>query len=241
MTRAAGFLVDLDGTLISGNLVLPDANWLLAHAADRYMLVSNNSEHTPELLCRHLRRMGLPVHPDRIVLAGTSAIDLIALNHPGASLLLLGSPALRNYAKRQGLRMDGTSYDVVLVARDRHFSYVRLARAAEALSKGARLYVACPDRSHPGSHGQPVPEAGALAAAVMAAAGVTEHVCVGKPEPLLFEAACTRLGIAPRDAIMIGDNADTDGEGARRLGMHFVHVRNGDIRSGFQANLKIAV
>ncbi|MHA6692111.1 HAD-IIA family hydrolase [Devosia sp. A449] len=241
MTRAAGYLVDLDGTLISGNLVLPDARWLLAQAADRYMLVSNNSEHTPELLCRHLRRMGLPVQPDRIVLAGTSAIDLIARNQPGASLLLLGSQALRNYAKRQGLDVDGTTYDVVLVARDRRFSYARLARAAEALAGGATLYVACPDRSHPGSHGQPVPEAGALAAAVMAAAGVTRHICVGKPEPLLFEAACRRLGIAPREAIMIGDNADTDGEGARRLGMAFVQVRNGDIRSGFDVPLRIAV
>jgi HAD superfamily hydrolase (TIGR01509 family) len=86
-----------------------------------------------------------------------------------------------------------------------------------------------------------VPEAGALAAAVMAASGVTRHICVGKPEPLLFEAACHRLGIAPREAIMIGDNADTDGEGARRLGMAFVQVRNGDIRSGFDVPLKIAV
>jgi len=46
----------------------------------------------------------------------------------------------------------------VLVARDRYFTYRKLALAANAVSHGAQLFVAAPYRSHPGPHGQPIPE-----------------------------------------------------------------------------------
>ena len=41
---------------------------------------------------------------------------------------------------------------------------------------------------------------------------------VMKPDPKIFLAACERLGVAPGDALMIGDNAEADG-GAERAGI----------------------
>lgn len=76
-----------------------------------------------------------------------------------------------------------------------------------------------------------MPEAGALAEAIMAAAGVRKHQIIGKPEPLLFLATCKHLGIAPQQAVMIGDNAETYGAGARRLGMRFCLMHRGGLRS----------
>jgi len=237
LADAAGYLIDLDGTLISGRTTLPDAHWLLERVADRFMLVSNNSEHTPLQLSRHLRQVGLAIPPERIVLAGTAAIEQIARTAPGARVLLLGSLSLATFARHLGLfPVHEAEADIVLVTRDRHFNYAKLAMAAEALHLGARLVVACPDLSHPGPRRQPVPEAGALAAAVIAAGAVTRYDVVGKPEPLLFEIACRRLGIRPADGMMVGDNADTDGAGARRLGMQFLLVRGGQIRHAFETH-----
>lgn len=238
---AAGYLIDLDGTLISGTVALPDAGWLLDSVAGRFMLVSNDSEHTPLQLSRRLSRLGLKVTSDRIVLAGTAAIDMIARTWPGARVLLAGSAALKAYAQKQGLRAGDEDADIVLVGRDRQFTYAKLAQAATALHRGARLIVACPDKNHPGPAGQPIPEAGALAEAIMAASGVHEHQIVGKPEPLLFLAGCNRLGIAPEQAVMIGDNTETDGTGARRLGMRFFLVQQGSLRSSLERPLPLAV
>jgi len=241
-TDIAGYLIDLDGTLISGRTVLADAAWLLERAAGRFILVSNNSEHTPEQLARQLRHLGLRITPEQIVLAGTAALERIARTSPGARLLLLGSAALANYARKLGLELvSKAEADIVLVTRDRKFTYARLALATEALSLGARLVVACPDRSHPGPRRQPVPEAGALAAALIATTGIEHYEVIGKPEPLLFETACRRLGIEPRQGLMIGDNSETDGAGARRLGMAFALVRNGQIRHHFSDELQVAV
>lgn len=238
---AAGYLIDLDGTLVSGSMALPDAEWLLDSVAGRFMLVSNDSEHTPVQLSRRLSRLGLKVAPDRIVLAGTAAIDMIARTWPGARVFLAGSAALKAYAHKRGLRAGDADADIVLVGRDRQFTYGKLAQAAAALHRGARLIVACPDKSHPGPTGLPVPEAGALAEAIMAASGVRDHQVIGKPEPLLFLTACAQLGIGPQQAVMIGDNAETDGAGARRLGMRFFLVQHGGLRSSLERPLPLAV
>ncbi len=78
-----GCLVDLDGTLVRGGHALPGAAAFLDALDGRYVIVSNNAEHTPLELSRGLRRMGLVVAPRRIVLAGTMALDEIARRRPG--------------------------------------------------------------------------------------------------------------------------------------------------------------
>lgn len=225
---ARGYLVDLDGTLVSGRARLPDAARIMELAAGRHVIVSNDAEHTPEQLSRQLRYRGLVVAPDRIVLAGTLALDTVAAEMPGAAVMLLGGPSLRLYAARRGLRLVETERpDIVLLARDRLFSFARLAAAANAVLAGAALIATNPDRTHPGLDGKVVPETGALLAAVLACTGPVPVRVIGKPEPALFRAGLARLGIAASDAIMIGDNPDTDGEGARRLGMRFVEITRG--------------
>ena len=227
---AGGYLIDLDGTLISGRMVLPDARWLLKQVEGRYMVVSNNAEHTPEQLSRMLKSLGLPIASGQILLAGTTAIDCIARDYPGSSVLLLGSAALRNHARRRGLRLHQKRPEIVLVTRDRNFSYAKLATTAEALCDGAQLFVAAPDLNHPGPTGKPVPETGALAAAILACAGPRNYTVIGKPERVLFDIACDRLGVTSVDAVMIGDNPQTDGLGASRVGMRFWQVDNGLLR-----------
>ncbi len=44
-----------------------------------------------------------------------------------------------------------------------------------------------------------------------------------KPSPAIFATALTRLGVAPEDAVMVGDSEEADG-GARALGCHFALV-----------------
>lgn len=40
-----------------------------------------------------------------------------------------------------------------------------------------------------------------------------------KPDPSIFHAACTRLGVAPADVLHVGDHADTDVVGAMQAGL----------------------
>lgn len=45
-----------------------------------------------------------------------------------------------------------------------------------------------------------------------------------KPCTVLFEKVLSELGVQPSEALMIGDREDTDGEGARAVGMRFINV-----------------
>lgn len=232
---AQAYLVDLDGTLIADRKPLPGAERLLALLGERVALVSNDAEHTPAQLARFLTRLGLAITADRIVLAGTAALDLIARDGHGRRLMLAGSTALRAYARHIGLEVVDIRPDVVLIARDRTFTYARLAATANAVRDGAELVVTNPDLVHPGRNGGVVPETGALLAAVLACAGPVPYRIIGKPEPDLFLRALDRLGARAADAAMIGDNPHTDGLGAQRLGIRFLAVEPGGLAPALAA------
>lgn len=224
-----GFLIDLDGTLASGHHLLPGARNLIEAVGERFAIVSNDSEHTPEQLARRFREWKLPIPAERIVLAGVATLEAAAEKRPGSRLLLLGSPALRRLARNMGFDLVERGADTVIVARDRQFNYVKLASAARAVRDGADVLVACPDLSHPGAGGYPVPEAGALAAALFAVTGPVPHRVIGKPQPELFRQACRAIGVAPERCVVIGDNPRTDGAGASGLGVPFWQVQPGQL------------
>jgi putative hydrolase of the HAD superfamily len=55
-------------------------------------------------------------------------------------------------------------------------------------------------------------------AAVIVVSGAAE-VAVRKPHPKVFWLACTGLGVAPSDALMVGDDLEADIRGAHRFGL----------------------
>ena len=224
---AAGYLVDLDGTLMSGRSALRGAVELVERLAERLVIVSNDAEHAPDQLAARLRAARLHVPAERIVLAGTTALELLATEQPRSKVMLLASIALRRYARRLGLRVTHERPDAVVLARDRSFTYTKLMSAANAVRAGAEVVICNPDKTHPGTAGDVVPETGALAAALLACTGPVPHRVIGKPEPALFVKGMALLGIEPHEGVVIGDNPETDGVGAKRVGLRYLRARPG--------------
>ena len=218
------FLLDLNGTLIRGGMEVPGAGALVRHLAGRFAIVSNNSTHTPEQLARELSLLGLPVPADRLLLAGDLALHVLRREMRGAAILFCGSAQLQERGRELGLALvnEARAADVVLLARDTEFTYRKLCAVVDAVGAGAVLFVTNPDKTHPGPGSAVVPETGALLSAVLACAGTRLHRIIGKPEPFLFLEALRRLDCGPSETLLVGDNAETDGAGARRLGMPFL-------------------
>jgi len=224
--RHAALLVDWDGCLAIGNRLLPAAVDFLRENQDRIAIVSNNSTDLPEDFSRVLARKGIAIPPQRIILAGSEALSLAALRKPRRAMVL-GSRKMIASALRRAIPLHPTDADLVVLMRDTHLSYRRIERAANALVRGASLLVSNPDRAHPGENGRIVPETGALLAALTTCIGAAPARIdiVGKPGPHLFARACEALGVRHEDALMVGDNPDTDIAGAHALGMQAVLVR----------------
>ncbi|MDQ1758587.1 haloacid dehalogenase [Achromobacter xylosoxidans] len=224
--RSRGLILDLDGTLIRGHEVIPGASELLTRWAGRCVIVSNNSTDTAADLAPRLRAMGLPVQAGMLVLAGEQAVRHIARQNPQAAVLLCASDALRSFAAGLGLALVDRDADIVLLARDLSFGYGTLQTLAGELARGAALMVSNGDLTHPGPQGAIVPETGALLQSVLACApGARPHI-LGKPGAMLLEEGLRRLGLAPADVTVIGDNVRTDGLGAVRLGIGYLLVGN---------------
>lgn len=221
--RARAVLIDVDGVLVAGGVAIPGAAEFLAALGDRAFIVSNNSTDTPASMAAKFARQGLVVAPERLSLAGAVMIDALAAEATGLRVCLVAAPSLADYARSRGLVLDDEA-PVVALARDTGLTYARLHHAARRVHAGARLVVANPDLTHPDVDGGPVPETGALLAAVMACVPDARPEIVGKPERRLFAAALAKAGVGPEAALMIGDNPATDGAGARALGIETILV-----------------
>jgi HAD superfamily hydrolase (TIGR01450 family) len=209
-----GLLCDLDGCLLVGGKPLPGARELVAYAGNRLIIVSNNSTDTPATLAAKLARLNVPVAPERIVLAGATAVEYLAGTAPGARVAIYGALAILRYARSLGLTVDDDRPDFVLLARDRKFSYARLHRLVRQIERGANLIVSNGDISHPGAAGTRVLETGVLLAAIEACLPDLQYRTIGKPLPMLYQAALRRISAEPNECIAIGDNPATDREGA---------------------------
>ncbi len=224
LARYRAILCDLDGCLVSGETVLPGAQAFVEGAGARLMVLSNNSTDTGASLSARLARGGLAVAPARIVLAGVAAIERVAGRAPGARVFVCGSGATVAYAAECGLQPDENAPEFVILTRDTGFTYGRLQAVLGYLTRGARLVVANADSTHPGADGVPVPETGALLAAVRECLPGQGFEVIGKPEPGLFQVALERLGMAPGAAVLVGDNPATDGAGAKAAGVDFIQI-----------------
>ena len=73
----------------------------------------------------------------------------------------------------------------------------------------------------------------------LAAIGLAHHFSVSlsaaefgsaKPDPAIFKAACERLGVAPHEAVYVGDDLHYDVHGAQNAGLRAVWLKRDDAR-----------
>lgn len=229
-----GVLIDLDGVVYTGGEPIPGSAEFLAEARRRglqFLLLTNNSTTSPELVAQRLRGMGIEVEPDEILTSAQAAMGYVKSHaEPGARVRVIGEAGLRQAAEEEGFVIveDGeTGCDWVVAGLDRSFNYEKLTAATRAIMGGARFVATNADALLPIEGGQFLPGAGTIISAIRTATGV-EPVVLGKPEPGLFEHCLGRLGrLSPGTTAMIGDRLDTDVAGGRRAGLRTILVLSG--------------
>ena len=129
--------------------------------------------------------------------------------------------AMRRYLV--GLRLPPPP-DTVVVGLDLHLTYAKLAEAQRAVLAGARFIASNKDRAYP-VEGRLLPGAGSIVTAIEVATGKTA-LCIGKPEPFLFQEALRRAGSGD-GAVVVGDSTDYDIVAAHRVGATGVLILTG--------------
>ena len=115
--------------------------------------------------------------------------------------------------------------DTVVVGLDLHLTYARLAEAQRAVLGGARFIASNKDRAYP-VEGRLLPGAGSIVKAIEVATG-REALCIGKPEPFLFQEAIRRAGPDSGAVVVVGDATEYDIVAAHKVGAIGVLITTG--------------
>lgn len=239
---AYGVLVSLDGALPGAANLLDRLN----RQGKSYWLLSNTAARLPEHAAARYRGFGLEVAAERILTSGMLLKDYYATHGlTGSATLVLGPDDSRVYVERAGGRpvRAGEDFDVLVLADQAGYPLPEtlddlIGTLFDKLDSGVHvpMLLPNPDLIYPRRRGFGI-TAGSLALILEAVLGrrypgrdELRFVRLGKPHPALFQAAASAA--ASRKLVMIGDQLETDIQGASDFGIDSVLVLGGVSQTG---------
>jgi HAD superfamily hydrolase (TIGR01458 family) len=226
---ATAVLLDLDGVLYVEDEPIAGASEAIAALRDRgrqLRFVTNTTSRPRRDILARLEGLGIAVSEPELVTPARLAVEhCLAAGH-GRALLLMRDDVKDDLA---GLEAVADHADVVVVGDlGAGFDYAVLNRAFRELLDGAELVALQKNRYWRTPDGLSL-DVGPFVAALEYATG-RDAVVVGKPAAAFFTTVLAGLEVGPSDAVMVGDDVESDVGGALRAGLAGVLVRTGKYR-----------
>ena len=242
-----GVIFDVDGTVVRGDDPLPGAAAGVAAVDDAGLsrvFVSNNPTKPPAAYERRLGRAGISVSADEVLTAGSVTTRYLSTHHPTDDVAVVGESSLVELIQEAGVdarRVDGgvatdldttdredpVRPDVLVASIDREFHYDTLRTCLWLLADPSVTFLGTdPDVVIPAPHAD-VPGSGAMIDAIANVVGRDPHTILGKPGATMRDAVIDRLGLDPKELLIVGDRLDTDIALGEASGMTTALVRTG--------------
>lgn len=228
MTSPIAYLSDMDGVLVREGEMVPGADAFLQTLKDHevpFMVLTNNSIHTPRDLSARLRSTGLEVPEDRIWTSATATASFLKLQQDESSAYVVGESGLTTALHEVGWILTDRSPEFVVLGETHTYSFEAITTAINLIRGGARFIATNPDVTGPAPQGL-LPATGSVAKLITAATGQKPYY-VGKPNPVMMRSALNTIGAHSEQTVMIGDRMDTDVRAGMEAGMRTVLVRSG--------------
>ncbi len=222
-------LLDLDGVLYVGDRVIPGAVEAVARLRElvpAVRFVTNTTTRSRVTIRRQLGELGFPAGEDELLTPATLAVRHCREHGLHRVALVMNDAVAEDFAELE--RADEHVDAVIVGDLGEAFAYEPLNRAFRLLMDGAQLIALQRNRFWLTPDGLSL-DAGAFVAALEFASAKTATV-VGKPSTAFFDAALNSAGASAAEAVMIGDDVESDIAGAQRAGLRGVLVRTGKYR-----------
>ena len=222
------YLIDMDGVLVSGSTMIPEADGFIERLKDqdiKFLVLTNNPLYTPGDLAHRLKTMGLDVSAGSIFTSAMATARFLDAQKPHGTAFVIGESGLTEAVHDVGYVLTDVDPDYVVLGETHSYNLGRITKAIRLIAAGARFIATNPDPSAPSDEGV-VPACGAMAALIEAASGKSPFY-VGKPNPLMMRTALNYLDVHSEDTVMIGDRMDTDIVAGVETGMETILVLSG--------------
>lgn len=227
-------LVDLAGVLHVGDQAVPGAVAALDRLRDSGLplrFLTNTTRSPRSAILDLLRSLGFSASTDEIHTAVVATRQLV--RERGLAPHYLVHPDIAAEVGPSHPRPDA----VVLGDAGPHFTFDRLNIAFRLLMDGLPLIAMARNRYFKEADGLTL-DMGAYVTALEYAAGARAEV-VGKPAAPFFLGPLAELGVAPAEAVLIGDDLRDDIGGAQAAGIPGILVRTGKYRPTDEADPEI--
>jgi HAD superfamily hydrolase (TIGR01450 family) len=223
------FFFDLDGVLSVGKekpryLGGREVVSRLKELGKKAYVLTNDSTQTREEISRNLSGLGFTIAVDEILTSSYLTARYLTERFGHARFYLVGEQGLRRELETAG-HESSDHPQVVVVALDRQLTYEKLNDALAFLRAGAVLVGSYGGAVYMSASG-PALSAGPIVKTLEFASG-KRAAMIGKPATRMFRLALTLANERPNNAVMVGDQVETDLIGARKAGIHTILVLTG--------------
>ncbi len=223
-----GFLIDMDGVIYRGSQVLPGADRFIALLRERnfpFLFLTNNSQRTRRDVATKLQRMGIDAYEEDIFTCAMATARFLARQKPNGTAYVIGEGGLLQALHQNGYSIVDSDPDYVVVGEGRTLTLEMVETAVRLIVNGAKLVATNLDPNCPTQYGVR-PGCGAFVAMLESATGA-KAFSVGKPSPVMMQAAGEELRVPAHQIVMVGDTMETDICGGVQMGYETVLTLTG--------------
>ncbi|WP_125767452.1 TIGR01457 family HAD-type hydrolase [Lapidilactobacillus wuchangensis] len=216
MKHYNGYLIDLDGTIYRGSERIPAAKRFVERLQKKgipFLFLTNNTTKTPAAVVKNLAdNHDIHVQPEQVYTPSLATVSYLKAKNNGSvqgkTVYVIGEIGLLSALLGAGMRLAETNPDYVVVGLDYDVTYHKFEIATLAVRAGSTFIGTNADKNLPNERGL-VPGAGSVISLVEHATQ-QQAIYIGKPEPIIVQAALSVLNTTAEQTVMVGDNYDTD-------------------------------
>lgn len=226
------FLLDMDGTLYLDDDLFEGCLEFLQQIKDnggRYLFLTNNSSKSVAVYVDKLKRLGIEATAEDFFTSTMATCVYLKEHFKGNKIYAAGTASFRKELADSGFAVTDhieEGIDCLLMGNDNELTFQKLEDACVLLLNDIQYLATNPDWVCPTAFGY-VPDCGSVCEMLWRATGKRPYF-IGKPEPAMAQLAMQKFGVAPEDAVMIGDRIYTDIACGVNAGIDTVLVFSGE-------------
>jgi len=184
------YLIDLDGTMYSGNTNIDGAREFIAYLQEKgfpYIFLTNNATRTKTQAKEHMLNLGFKnIKEDDFFTSAIATAKYIAKNYSERKCFMIGESGLEEALKEENFIFVEDKADFVVVGLDRKANYTKYSEALHHILAGAKFIATNSDRL------------------------LANNGLFGKPYQTILNILLEDKNLKKEDIILLGDNLETD-------------------------------
>jgi len=223
------YLIDLDGTMYKGSTIIDGAVEFLERIKnhnDQYIFLTNNATRTKKQNVQHMEAIGFHGLEEKdFFTSSMAAASYIAKTSSLRNAYYIGSDGLHEALIDNGFNICNNNVDFVFVGLDKDGTYQKYSQALSHLLKGAKLVGTNGDRLLAKDDGFNIGNGSVVA--MFEYATSTKSAQIGKPHKPILDEVLAYANIKKEDAILVGDNLETEIKLGVDFGVKTIFVTTG--------------